>query len=80
MLSEQRGAFLDQQSSLSTKNSENFKILLKCMRLWKVYTQHQIQERFENKEKQLEQDQSEDELDRKVEDFKLKNEGAIWHY
>ena len=50
------------------------------MRLWKVYTQQQIQDRFDEKQAQLDREESEDELDRQVEDFKLKNEGAIWHY
>jgi hypothetical protein len=80
MPSAQRGLLVGQQSSLSAKNSENFKILLKCMRLWKVYTQQQIQVRFDEKQAQLDREESEDELDRQVEDFKLKNEGAIWHY
>ena len=50
------------------------------MRLWKVYTQQQIQDRFDEKQAQLDREESDDELDRQVEDFKLKNEGAIWHY
>ena len=67
---------------MAFKNSDNYKLILKCLRIWKLYTKQEIQNReaLRKKDSQLEEQvYSEIELSREMEMFANENQLAVMH-